>query len=87
MKDEKTTKKIMAALDRFDSEYTGTKPEGYRMSMFIIIGKAVEQDLVDMDRLLAFPEHDFLHDMTGLYGSYNSVLGVFSDDFLPRSVR
>lgn len=87
MKDKETTQKILEALDRFDSVYTGTKPEGYRMSMFIIIGKAVEQGLVDMGRLLAFPDHDFLHDMTSLYGSYNSVLGVFSDDFLPRSVR
>ena len=87
MRDKETTKKILAAIDRFDMEYTGAKPESYRMSLFIIIGKAVEQGLVDMDRLLAFPAHDFLHDMTGLYGSYDTSQKAFMGDFLPRSVR
>lgn len=88
MTDKDTTKKIMDAVDRFDREYSEAKrPKGYRMSLFIILGKAIKQELVDMDRLMAFPTHDFIHDMTGLYGAYDPASGVFSDTFLPRSVR
>lgn len=43
--------------------------------------------LLDLDRLLAFPDFDFAHDVFGIRRHINRSTGALDDCFVPRCAR
>jgi hypothetical protein len=42
---------------------------------------------LDLDRLLAFKQYDFLHDVAGIVAHFNRMTGELEDCFSPRCSR
>ena len=71
---------VVAILNRIDKMKIGY---GDRLSMMMDI----EYAEVDVEKLLTFPDFDFVHDIAGIARHFNRKTKKFDDCFVPRSSR
>ena len=63
-------------------------PHNYdRVTMMMDLAAADADVGLDYDKLLAFPDYDFAHDVIGIATHMNRNTGKIEDFFLPRSAK
>jgi len=67
-----------------------SRAEGYgldRTQTLMDLTVANNDTPLDLNRLLAFPSSDFIHDVVGIRNHLNRETGVLEDLFLPRCAK
>ncbi len=76
--------KVERVLERVDALMGEWTLRGWRLTMCMDLEAANATVGLDIDRLLDFPDADFLHDVLGIAQHTDRRTGDLGDGFLPR---